>query len=267
MEINEKAQKAIEMVKLQGKELSTIAERVRSDNDFSTARERLRRWKSRTKKLLSEQIHPDEAAKLKKMRKTSFIAGQPLRNFVDETKMYRGFILSLREELEKHPQDVLLTAHTTDKLALAFEAPQPTASRTVFIVHGRDELNILRLEKLLRERWHLEPICLTSKPGKGRTLIEKFEQEAQRATYAIALFTPDDLIKSSDTEYTQARPNVIFELGWFYGRLARERVCILFKKGTRIHSDLEGIMRIEFDESVEEKVMELEKELKEVGLL
>lgn len=267
MEINEKAQKAIGMVKSRGKELSTIVERVRSDSDFSTAKERLRRWKSRTIKLLSEQIHPDEAVKLKKIRKTSFIMGESLRNFVDETNMYRGFILSLREELEKHPQDVLFTARTTDKLVLSLGVPQPTASRTVFIVHGRDEVNILRLEKLLRERWHLEPISLTSEPGKGRTLIEKFEQEARRAAYAIALFTPDDLIKSSGTEYTQARPNAIFELGWFYGRLGRERVCILFKKGTKIHSDLEGIMRIEFDKSVEEKVMELEKELKEVGLL
>ena len=58
-----------------------------------------------------------------------------------------------------------------------------------------------------------------------------------------------------------ARPNVIFELGWFYGRLHRDKVCILHKKGTKIHSDLEGVSRIEFTDDVTDKRDEIEKEL------
>ncbi len=104
-------------------------------------------------------------------------------------------------------------------------------------------------------------IVLSAEAGKGRTLIEKFEDEAQRAAYAFVLLTPDDVIKKSDTEYSQARPNVIFELGWFYGRLGRDRVCILFKEGTQIHSDLDGISRVEFTDSVMEKIHEIEREL------
>lgn len=67
--------------------------------------------------------------------------------------------------------------------------------------------------------------------------------------------------------YSQARPNVIFELGWFYGRLGRSRVCILFQEGSKLHSDLDGVLRIQFRESVEEKLGEIEKELKAAGLL
>ena len=137
--------------------------------------------------------------------------------------------------------------------------PQPTG-KAVFIVHGHDELNLLRLRDLLRER-SLEPIVLSSQPGKGRSIVEKFEEEAERAAYAFVLLTPDDNIIKSDTEYSQARPNVLFELGWFYGRLGRERVCILFKKGTRLHSDLDGISRIEFTESLVDKIAEIEREL------
>lgn len=140
-------------------------------------------------------------------------------------------------------------------------------SKEVFIIHGRDETNLLRLEKLLRDRWHLNPIVLKAEPEKGRTVIEKFEQEAKRASYAIALFTPDDQIKLSETEYMQARPNVIFELGWFYGQLERQRVCILFKVGTKIHSDLRGIITIEFKETVDETIVRLENELKAAGLV
>jgi predicted nucleotide-binding protein len=50
-------------------------------------------------------------------------------------------------------------------------------------------------------------------PGKGRTLIEKFEEEARDAVFAFALLTPDDVIKTEKVEYIQPRPNVIFELG------------------------------------------------------
>jgi predicted nucleotide-binding protein len=128
-------------------------------------------------------------------------------------------------------------------------------------------LNLLRLKEMLTERWNLEPIVMSGRPGKGRTLIEKFEDEAQRAVYAIALMTPDDVVSIDDDIYTQARPNVVFELGWFYGRLRRDRVCILFKKGTHIHSDLEGIERIEFTESVREKFTEIENELVASGIL
>ena len=268
MDINEKAQKAVDMIKSQIEELSNIVKRASREKDFNAARERLRRWKSRTAGLLSEQIHPDEGEKLRKKQKRSFLIGRHLRNLADEENMYRGFLLSLMEEVEKHPKDILSTPLATDISGLPVETPEPTDSRAVFIVHGHDELNTLRLEKLLKDRWHLEPIVLSFEPDKGgRTLIEKFEQEAQRVTYAIILFTPDDLVEISGTKYTQARPNVVFELGWFYGHLDRKRVCILFKKGTKIHSDLDGIMRIEFNDSVEEKILDVEKELKEAKLI
>ena len=82
-----------------------------------------------------------------------------------------------------------------------------------------------------------------------------------RAAFAFVIFTPGDAIEKGEAGYSQARPNVIFEIGWFYGRLGRERVCILFKKGTKIHSDIEGVSRIEFGNSVTEKIDEIEKEL------
>jgi len=267
MKIDIKIKKAVEVINAQLEELFKIVNRAEKDSDIHSARERLKRWKSRTISLLSKHINPYEAEELKKKRKSSFIMGQPIRNLSDEAKMYHGFLLTLKEEIGEHPEDILSIPIEKEDKILPVKVPKPATSRTVFIVHGRDDLNKLRLEKLLHKRWRLEPIILSEEAGKGRTLIEKFEQEAQRATYAMAIFTPDDLIKVEGKKYTQARPNAIFELGWFYGRLGRKRVCILFKKGTKIHSDLEGIIRIEFGNSIEEKIMEIEKELKEAGLL
>ena len=111
----------------------------------------------------------------------------------------------------------------------------------VFIVHGHDVANTLRLRTLLKERFDLHPTILSEEPGKGRTVIEKFEEEASKAAFAFALVTPDDLVSIAGVQRSQARPNVVFELGWFCGRLGRERICILFREGTSIHSDLDGV--------------------------
>jgi len=267
MSIQEKAKASIDLVDGLLSEMLEIVERAKKDDDTTTAFERLRRFKERAVKLLSEQVHPKEGKRLNDKRKTSFIMGDPLQNLIDEANMYAGFLLSLREELEKHPEDILNVLIPSNEADTIVEVPQPTTSKTVFIIHGHDELNRLRLEKLLRERWSLDPVILLEEAGKGRTLIEKFEEEAQRANFAIALLTPDDMIQIDENQYAQARPNVVFELGWFYGRLGRNKVCILLKEGTKIHSDLDGISKIEFKNSISEKTVEIEHEIKEAGLL
>ncbi|MNS24009.1 putative nucleotide-binding protein containing TIR-like domain protein [compost metagenome] len=140
-------------------------------------------------------------------------------------------------------------------------------SRTVFIVHGHDEANLLRLSALLKERYALKPVVLMDEASGGETVIEKFERMAGDAAFCIVLLTPDDAIGIGDTTVRQARPNAIFELGWFYGRLGRSRVCILMKRGTTLHSDLAGIVRLEFIERVDETVAALERELAKADLL
>jgi predicted nucleotide-binding protein len=137
----------------------------------------------------------------------------------------------------------------------------------VFIIHGHDMMAPLQLEKMIKKRWHLNPIILRDQPAKGRTLIEKFEQEAISVAYAFAIFTPDDIVSTEAGEYLQARPNVIFELGWFYRKLGRDKVCMLFKRGTKIHSDLEGIERLEFNGSIEEIAVKIEDELRSAKLI
>ena len=254
---------AIEAIDQQLKELGEILDQLTKDREVDAAWERRDRWKERTIRVLSEKVSQREAQRFSDLRKGSFIMGQPLRNFVDEVNMYKGFFSALAEEIAKHGDDIL-ESHAR---VTPVQVPSPVHSRFVFVIHGHDELNMRRLKDLLRDEWGIDPIILSREPGKGRTLIEKFEQEAERANYAIALVTPDDLMVVRNGEYAQARPNVIFELGWFYERLGRDRVAILFKEGTKIHSDLDGINRIEFRDDVNEKVVELRKELRAAGLV
>jgi predicted nucleotide-binding protein len=60
---------------------------------------------------------------------------------------------------------------------------------------------------------------------------------------------------------------VIFEAGWFVGRLGIPRVCLLLKDGTTVQSDIDGISRIHFRENIEEKVLEIQRELDAAELL
>jgi hypothetical protein len=265
MGIEERAEKAQSVISEQLSELrEVINQSVPHDTEYGL--ERMRRWKRRTVCRLADDVHPTEADKLAKMEKTMY-TGDPIANLVDEAKMYERFLVVLAEEIREHPEYILDAPVPASVPYVEIEVPTPKSSNAVFVIHGHDELNLLRLKEMLRERWNLEPIVMSGRPGKGRTLIEKFEDEAQSAVYAIALMTPDDVVSIDGGTYTQARPNVVFELGWFYGRLRRDRVCILFKEGTHIHSDLDGISRIEFTESVGEKFATIEDELIAAGIL
>lgn len=143
----------------------------------------------------------------------------------------------------------------------------PPSGKKVFIIHGHDELNTHRLTLLLQNQFHVDPLVIISKPGMGRPLIEKYEDCASLCSFAFAIVTPDDEIKSTEGNYSQARPNVIFELGWFVGRLGKHRAVILLKEGTQIHSDIHGVSRIQFRDNIEEKVLEIQRELNACGLI
>jgi len=142
------------------------------------------------------------------------------------------------------------------------------ATKNIFIIHGRDETNQLRLSKIVREDFNLTPIVLLDKPGRSAPTIDKFEQYAQSCTYAIALFTADDKVTAKNgEEYWQARPNVIYETAWFVARLGRERVLILIGDGVKIHSDFDGVNRIHFGSDVEDKFRRIRAELEAADLV
>jgi predicted nucleotide-binding protein len=141
------------------------------------------------------------------------------------------------------------------------------STKNVFIIHGHDKENALLLSHLLRENLELNPVVMLAKPGMGRPLTDKFEEEAKTCSFAFALFTPDDEVFNSAQTYSQARPNVIYETGWFIGRLGRQRVIIILKEGTEIHTDLHGVSQIRFATSVDDKFLEIQKELKAAKII
>lgn len=121
-------------------------------------------------------------------------------------------------------------------------------SRRVFVVHGHDDAALQGLARFL-EKLGLEAIILKEQPDQGRTIIEKFEDTADDIGFAVVLLTPDDLGASvkAETSDARARQNVIFELGFFAGKLGRGRVCLLRKGHVEIPSDLYGVIYTDMD--------------------
>lgn len=126
--------------------------------------------------------------------------------------------------------------------------PGPQVGNKVFIVHGHEEESKQSLARFL-EKLEIEVVILHEQPNRGRTIIEKFEDYTE-VSFAVVLLTPDDLGAREDEQdhlQPRARQNVILELGFFIGKLGRERVCALYKGELEIPSDFSGVIWIRMD--------------------
>ena len=247
--------------------LDQIWSDARAANSSEQFGSRRARWKDRCRNWISTNISEKDADRFDNADYIG-VYGLGGDDWYYPKIKYQGlkeFLIGLRADIADNPED-----YERSEGEKFFEIPveniKPAiASDKIFVVHGHDDANLAQLCKMLKERFGLKPIVLKEKPGKSRTIIEKFEEEAERAAFALALLSPDDMVKTEKGNYAQARPNVVFELGWFFARLGRSNVRIMLKKGTQIHSDLDGIERIEFHESVEETLIQLERELEAGG--
>lgn len=197
--------------------------------------------------------------------------------------MVTGGYTTLQDEIKEHLKDINekigRLESIIERLELFEEAPSVTKKepenitmttdeKKVFIIHGHDDTRLLELEKMLKDDFKLTPIILKDQPdGGASTIIEKFELYAPQCVFAIALFTPDDQVEKDGKVYLQARPNVIYELGWFSAKLSRKKVMLVLKDGTNIFTDFQGIIQKRFKTQVLELYRDLHIELKAAGLV
>lgn len=165
--------------------------------------------------------------------------------------------LALREELA----EVVLPEESAAEKAVAVEHGR------VFIVHGHDEARKHELFRVLNDVTGAKPIILHEQPSGGRSIIEKLESYAAAAGFAVALLTADDLGRAKDggTDAPRARQNVVFEAGYFSGRLGRNRVVLLHEANVELPSDLHGVVYIPLDAAGAWK-MKLTNELSSAGI-
>ena len=182
--------------------------------------------------------------------------------YVEELKKADALLESMIDEVSEYWEE----SNGAERAVGSRDVVAERSGHRVFVVHGRDRGARETVARFL-ENLGLEPVILSETPAMGRTIIEKFEEHSQ-VGFAIVLLTPDDVgsLRGYDREARpRARQNVIFELGFFVGRLGRGGVCALTRGDVEIPSDYAGVEYIHFDESDGWKE-KLRRELETAGL-
>lgn len=164
-----------------------------------------------------------------------------------------------------------LSADTDFFVASSIQPPDKVErvimNNKVFIVHGHDNAAKLEMARTL-EKMGFDAIILHEQPDAGRTIIEKFENYAD-VSFAVILYTECDLGRakemSVDSEKYRARQNVVFEHGFFIGKLGRDHVCALVKGDIETPGDLSGVIYVPMDNAGAWKIS-LAKDMRAAGL-
>ncbi len=183
------------------------------------------------------------------------------RAYLQGLELATALLESMVDEIEEYWED----EDRPDSTPSTKTSEQLTTNE-IFVVHGRDEGAKDAVARFLT-KLGLVPVVLHELPNQGRTIIEKFEDYAQ-VTFAVVLLTPDDIGGPNgqpDALQPRTRQNVILELGFFLGKLGRDRTCALRKQDVEIPSDYDGILYVPMDDGGAWE-MRLLRELKEAGL-
>ena len=161
---------------------------------------------------------------------------------------------SFSDKLDRTRREMDSSINSLERIRAQLELPDEPSENPgdeVFIVHGHDNEAKETVARFV-ENLDIEATILHERTNRGKTIPEKFEEHAGKVGFAIILLTPDDVGKSKDETdelRPRARQNVILELGYFWALLGRERICVLYKEGVELPSDIHGILYVLMDDS------------------
>ena len=151
-------------------------------------------------------------------------------NGLKKTKdVFKDYLTEIKEEMLVKDKESKVDAQTDSS----------RQKNRVFVVHGHDEALKEKVARLL-EKQGLEAIILSEQANKGKTIIEKFEENSEAV------------------EKQRARQNVVYEAGYFMGKLGRERVIMLVDEGVELPSDLQGVVYTDSESWKTEVLQELQ---------
>ncbi len=193
----------------------------------------------------------------------------------DTVKEYKDNIKRLSNHMQGDIERVdLIECVAEVTVPKAVNEPQEL-SRDIFIVHGHNE-EMKQTVAMIVTKLGLNPIILHEQANEGRTIIDKFETNAENIQFAIILLSGDDMaVSNRDLEGVKdeeikprlekrARQNVVFEMGYFAGKLGRNRLFYLLQDGVAKPGDLDGLVYTPYD-PVGAWKFSLVKELKACG--
>ena len=237
---------------------------ISSEDDLRSARNDYYTWDEYNHTLLQRSFTSSKPAD--DYRGLVFAFGGPdellfkqIEEFHDDVQHKIRRLASLKEQLPLYEEPPAMPARP--------ETPSAEVGTTVFVVHGHREAFKQQVARFLGAVTDLEPVILHEQANSGRTIIEKFEDHAGKAAFAVVLLTGDDEggIRGSGERRPRARQNVVFELGFFIAALGRSKVAVLYEEGVELPSDMSGVLYTLLDAGGAWKLA-LAKELQAAGL-
>jgi predicted nucleotide-binding protein len=228
------------------------------------------RWKAKVRTVLERALGPGSSV-LRDFQEVRYTVGvwtgspgedeRDRQYFAQQVKSAVAYVDAAIYELK-------LSIAPEDALRQSQPAQSPAADEAaIFLVHGHDKGAKHEVARFLERVTGRAPIILDEQASAGNTLVEKFERYASTSSYAVVLVTPDDLGRVSgstqEADRPRARQNVVFELGYFFGKLGRGRVAVI-NAGVEKPSDVEGLVYIPYPESNWQ--FQLANELQEAGI-
>ncbi len=164
-------------------------------------------------------------------------------NVKPQTKMAEGgeYLYHFgRNQLETLVRDIeqIFELRANSELA----APVSSSPARVFISHGRAN-DWTEVQAFIEKDLELPTLELAQEPNRGRTILQKLDEESSSCSFAVIVMTGDD----QDSEGNpRARENVMHEVGYFQGKYGLSAVCLLHEEGTSIPSNIHGLVYIPF---------------------
>jgi hypothetical protein len=115
--------------------------------------------------------------------------------------------------------------------------------RRIFISHGRSP-DWHKAQAYIERDIKIETLELAQEANRGRTVLQKLNEEANRCSYAVIVMTGDDEV--GEGGHPRVRENVMHEIGFFQGKYGLANVCLLYEEGTNIPSNIHGLVYIPY---------------------
>lgn len=236
--------------------LQSIIEEAKQlkDANVTSDNSQFQAWKNKATRFLIKQ-YGEQSQEYIQFQKTPFSL-----YFIFSSTTETDYIAACKKGLEK---TILIFNNYLEELkddnAAGSEAVNYDFSK-VFIVHGHDSTLKESVARLVDKQPKIDAIILSEQRNRGKTLIEKLEKHSDVGG-AICLFSADDVGREKDEKRgkPRARQNVVFEAGYFMGKLGRDHIIIIADKAVELPSDLNGILYTDKENWKHDVLAELEE--------
>jgi len=119
----------------------------------------------------------------------------------------RSFLETLKRDIEYIFE---INAQFTAADSKIIENPQ-----RIFISHGSSK-DWMQVQNYIEKDLEIDTLELAQEPNKGRTVLQKLNEESDKCLYAVVVMTGDDIISNVEI---RVRENVMHEIGFFPRKL------------------------------------------------